>query len=83
MTHRRQGLDSHIHHRGHVKIEGTKENDISVIINLKTTVKVLVKGFDVSIHGNEVVITVIHYPICVNVRLSRNILDIVNVLILT
>ena len=58
MTHRRQGMSSFISHKGHVEVEGTKGNDIRVDVDLRTTSKDLADGVDVSVNGNEVVITV-------------------------
>jgi hypothetical protein len=44
-----------------VEIEGTDGKDISVLVGLKATSAVLVEGMEVSVNGNEIVITVIQF----------------------
>jgi hypothetical protein len=63
VIHRQQGLNSLIQRKGHVEIEGTKENDISVIVDFEASSNVLAEGLEVSVDGNELIVTVFNYLI--------------------
>lgn len=63
VIHRREGKSGHINTRGHVLLESTDKEDIHVIIEWKTTSKVISEGNSVSLqNGNDLIITVFILP---------------------
>lgn len=58
VTHRRHGKFSRVNHKGHVNIEGTSKNKISVAVDVRASSKALANAFEISLHGNELVIDV-------------------------
>lgn len=81
VTHRPQGLNSFITHKGEVRIEGTDKEEINVIIDFKATSKVLAESIDVSVlNGNDIIITVLHLEIIsFNVRPMKRIQEAITV----
>jgi hypothetical protein len=61
VTHRRRGSSGSLRKEGTVRLEGTDRNEISVIVDLKSTSQQVIAGSDVSIDNeNEVTIMVWH-----------------------
>ena len=59
VSHISLAIDPHIKHEGRVYLEGTDKDEISVIVDYRTSSKRLAEGVEISIvNGNEILITV-------------------------
>jgi hypothetical protein len=61
VEHENHGGRADIYREGHVYVEGTDKDDITIIFDLKTTSQTLVEGFDIHVDdGNHILLTVLH-----------------------
>lgn len=60
VEHENHGGRVDIYREGHVYVEGTDKDDITVIFDLKTTSPTLADGFDVHVSNGNIVLTVLH-----------------------